>query len=216
MSTLLERYLRHRFAWLFFSLLLTIGANPLLESLLRFNPLELLLAVNLVAAIATAARARWIRILVWLSVAYVAARSLAAFIGFATLQPLSQLAWLVAAVLATAVTARHALQSETVDGEHLFAALDAYLLVGVIFGVGYTLLDQISPGSFGAPLESNLDFARGVYFSFVTLATLGYGDIVPASDTARGFAILEAVAGQMYLAVLVARLVSLYSQKPRS
>lgn len=215
MSGLLERYLRHRFAWLFFSLLLTIGANPILESLLRFNPLELLLAVNLVAAIAGAARARWIRVLVWLSVASVAARALAAVVGFATLQPLSQLAWLVAAVLATAATARHAVQSEAVDGEHLFAALDAYLLVGVIFGVGYTLLDQISLESFG-PSAGALALPDGVYFSFVTLATLGYGDIVPMSDTARGLAILEAVAGQMYLAVLVARLVSLYSQKANS
>ncbi len=215
MSSLLERYLRHRFAWLFFSLLLTIGANPILESLLRFNPLEWLLAVNLVAAIATAAHARWLRVLVWLGVAYVAARGLAAVVGFATLQPLSQLAWLVAAVLATAATAHHAVQSEAVDGEHLFAALDAYLLVGVIFGVGYTLLDQISPDSFG-PSAGALALPHGFYFSFVTLATLGYGDIVPVSDTARGLAIVEAVAGQMYLAVLVARLVSLYSQKTRS
>jgi len=47
----------------------------------------------------------------------------------------------------------------------------------------------------------------------VTLATLGYGDIVPASDSTRGLAILEAVSGQMYLTVLVARLVSLYSKQ---
>ena len=48
------------------------------------------------------------------------------------------------------------------------------------------------------------------YYSFVTLATLGYGDIVPRSEAARGLAIMEAVAGQLYLAVLIARLVSLY------
>ena len=49
-----------------------------------------------------------------------------------------------------------------------------------------------------------------IYYSFVTLATLGYGDIVPRSEVARGLAIMEAVAGQFYLAVLIARLVSLY------
>jgi hypothetical protein len=49
-----------------------------------------------------------------------------------------------------------------------------------------------------------------IYYSFVTLATLGYGDIVPRSEVARGLTIMEAVAGQLYLAVLVARLVSLY------
>jgi len=47
----------------------------------------------------------------------------------------------------------------------------------------------------------------------VTLATVGYGDVIPASDSARGLAILEAVGGQMYLTVLVARLVSLYSKQ---
>jgi Ion channel len=216
MKTLLDRYLQHRFAWLFFSLLITIAANPMLESLLRFNPLEILLGVNLVAAIASAARMRWVRVLVWLSAAWVAARGLGALSGFAPLQPVSQVAWLVATILATAATARHAVRASTVDSEQLFAALDAYLLVGVIFGVGYSLLDQISPGSFGAPLEHDLDLSRGFYFSFVTLATLGYGDIVPVSETARGIAIVEAIAGQMYLAVLVARLVSLYSQKEKA
>ena len=52
-----------------------------------------------------------------------------------------------------------------------------------------------------------------IYFSFVTLATLGYGDIVPRTDVARGFAIVEGVGGQLFLAVLIARLVSLYARK---
>ena len=52
-----------------------------------------------------------------------------------------------------------------------------------------------------------------LYFSFVTLATLGYGDIVPRSDVARGLAIVEGVGGQLFLAVLVARLVSLYGRR---
>jgi hypothetical protein len=51
-----------------------------------------------------------------------------------------------------------------------------------------------------------------MYFSFVTIASLGYGDIVPLSAPARSVAVLEALSGQMYLAVLVARLVSLYSR----
>src|SRR6266545_1577362 len=58
------------------------------------------------------------------------------------------------------------------------------------------------------------DFSRmsAIYFSFVTLATLGYGDIVPRTDVARGLAIVEGVGGQLFLAVLVARLVSLYTR----
>jgi hypothetical protein len=215
LKAVLDSYQRHRFGWLFFSLLLTLGGSPALEALMPgLNPLELLLTVNLVAAIASAARERWIRVLLALGVAFLAARGIAAVFGVEALMPISQVLWVSAGVLATAVTARRALGAGPVDAERVFAALGAYLLAGVIFGICYWLLDQMWPASFGAPSESDLVMAHALYFSFVTLATLGYGDIVPASDAARGLAILEAVGGQMYLAVLVARLVSLYARRP--
>jgi len=214
MRGIFDRYRRHRFAWLFFTLLLTLAANPALEALVHFNPLELLLGVNLVAAILGSVRQRWILVLSLLGVGIVVARALAGALGSDTLLSMSQLTWLATTVLATVATAAYALRTKVVDGEHLFAALDTYLLVGLIFGVCYTVLDQLWPASFGAADASDLVLARGIYFSFVTLATLGYGDIVPISDAARGLAILEAVAGQMYLAVLVARLVTLYGREP--
>jgi voltage-gated potassium channel len=127
--------------------------------------------------------------------------------------PLSQTLWVAACLLSIAVTARHALGPGLVDSERLLAALDAYLLAGLVFGVCYWVLERSWPASFGSPSASDLDLARAIYFSFVTIATLGYGDIVPASDAARGLAVLEAVGGQMYVAVLVARLVSLYSRQ---
>ena len=74
----------------------------------------------------------------------------------------------------------------------------------------YWVLEQIWPGTFTV----TGDFSRmsAIYFSFVTLATLGYGDIVPRTDVARGLAIVEGVGGQLFLAVMVARLVSLYGR----
>jgi hypothetical protein len=215
LTTVLDSYRRHCFAWLFFSLLLTLGAYPALEALVSgFNPLELLLAVNLVAAIASAARERWIRLLLLLGVASVVTRGIRAVLGVEALLPISGVLWVLASLLATAATARHALRAGSIDAEHIFAALDAYLLAGLIFAVCYWLLDQTWPASFGAASASDLDLAHAIYFSFVTIATLGYGDVVPASDSARGLAILEAVSGQLYLTVLVARLVSLYSKQP--
>lgn len=214
LMTVLDSHRWHRFAWLFFSLLLTLAARPALEALVPGpDPLELLLAVNLVAATATAARERWIRVLLLLGMAFVVARGIRAVLGIETLLPISQVLWLLASLLATATTARHALRARVVDAECIFAALDAYLLAGLIFAVCYWLLDQTWPASFGVASANDLDLARAIYFSFVTLATLGYGDIVPTSDTARGLAILEAVSGQMYLTVLVARLVSLYAKQ---
>jgi hypothetical protein len=213
-TTVLGSYRRHRFAWLFFSLLLTLGSRPALETLVSgFNPLELLLALNLIAAVASAAHERWLRVLLLLSIAFVATRGIRVVLGVEAMLPVSQAFWVTACLLAMAATARHALRAVVVDAEHIFAALDAYLLAGLIFGVCYWLLDQTWPASFGVAAESDLDLARAIYFSFVTIATVGDGDVVPASDSARGLAILEAVGGQMYLAVLVARLVSLYSKQ---
>jgi hypothetical protein len=79
--------------------------------------------------------------------------------------------------------------------------------------VFYWVLERTWPGSLAIPGEgaqSNFSLVLAIYYSFVTLATLGYGDIVPRSEVARGLAIVEAVAGQLYLAVMIARLVSLY------
>ena len=214
LKALLEGYRRRRFAWLFFSLLLTLGGQPALEALApRFNPLELLLAVNLLAAIASVAHERWIRILLALGVAFGALRGIQAALGITAMLALSETLWVTAALVATAATVRHALRPGAVDAERIFAALDAYLLAGLVFGVCYWVLEQTWPGSLGVASGRDLDLARAVYFSFVTIATLGYGDIVPASSSAQGLAILEAVGGQMYLAVLVARLVSLYSRQ---
>ncbi|MGH7149085.1 MAG: potassium channel family protein [Planctomycetota bacterium] len=123
---------------------------------------------------------------------------------------LSEASWVSASLLATAATVRHALRRGPVDAERIAAALDAYLLGGLVFGVLYWVLEQTWPGSFGGTSGTGLDLGSAIYFSFVTIATLGYGDLVPASEAARGLAILEAAGGQMYLAVLVARLVSLH------
>ena len=76
-----------------------------------------------------------------------------------------------------------------VDAEHLYAALSAYLLAGIFFALFYWVLEQIGPGAFAA--AGNFSRVSAIYFSFVTLATLGYGDIIPRSDVARGLAIVE-------------------------
>ena len=118
--------------------------------------------------------------------------------------------WTLIGLFAAAAALRFAMHATSVDSEHLYAALSAYLLAGIFFGHFYWVLQQNWPGSFAV----TGDFSRmsAIYFSFVTIATLGYGDIVPRSDVARGLAIVEGVGGQLFLAVMVARLVSLYGR----
>jgi hypothetical protein len=210
-AAVLAAYQRRRFAWLFASLLLTLGAGPTLETLAaRYNPLEALLALNLVAALASVAHERAMRLPLLLGAGFLVTRGLRMALGAPVLLAFSDGLWVTAIVLVMAGSVRHALRAGIVDSERIFAALDAYLLAGLLFGVAYSLLEQAWPGSFGG--ASPFDLGRAIYFSFVTIATLGYGDIVPVSEPARGLAAVEGVSGQMYLAVLVARLVSLYSQ----
>src|ERR1700736_401943 len=109
----------------------------------------------------------------------------------------------------------YVLHSGRVTSDKIFAAICVYLLLGFVWTYAYALLDDMQPGSFADSTETGrTDDVAHVsqlrYFSFATLTTLGYGDILPRSSTARTMAVLEAMMGQIYLAVLVARLVGLH------
>ncbi len=104
----------------------------------------------------------------------------------------------------------HVLRDEEVSREKIFGALSVYLLLGVIWAMLFIMMDSLVPGSLRHGQDQTLTGAEMVYYSFVTLTTLGYGDIVPVSPSARALATLEALTGQLYLTVLVARLVGLH------
>jgi hypothetical protein len=114
---------------------------------------------------------------------------------------------------------RFVLRAPSVNTEVLCASIAAYLMLGLMWAMAYWLVDQMTPGgafSFNtnAGPQSMKGFT-GFYFSFITLSTVGYGDITPVSRTARWLAAMEAMTGLLYVAVLIARLVSLYSS-PKS
>ena len=207
-------YRRLRFTWLFASLLLTLGAGATLDAIApRYNPLRLLLMMTLLAAVASVADQYRMRIPLVLATGYLVAESLRGALGLPGMLAVSEALWITAIALATVASVQHALARGRVDRERVMAALDAYLPAGLLFGVGYWLLDRNWPASFRGTTGGSLDLADAFYFSFVTIATLGYGDVVPVSPPARGLAMVEAVSGQMYMAVLVARLVSLYARQ---
>jgi hypothetical protein len=115
--------------------------------------------------------------------------------------------------LTTAIILRTVVQLRDVTTDAVAGALCGYLLVGVIFGHGYSLVQLFVPGSFqgGEFATGQLDPGQErmtlTYFSFVTLTTVGYGDVTPVTGVARGLAIVEAIVGQFYLAVLIADLI---------
>ena len=214
-------YRNWRYAILFYSLLLTLAVGPLRSALgVRVNLLELFLGINLLAAVVPIGGRKTRRVLLPFLAVVLVARISAVWLDEAPLVPIHLALWTVVALLAAASALRFALGAQVVDREHLYAGLSAYLLAGIFFGVFYWVLERTWPGSLAIPGEgavpggggqSNVALTTTIYYSFVTLTTLGYGDIAPRTEVVRGLAIMEAVAGQLYLAVMVARLVGLYA-----
>ncbi len=97
-------------------------------------------------------------------------------------------------------------------GDRIVGSVCVYVLIGLAWAKVYETLDDVAPGSFRFPADTGWATPsplRYSYFSFVTLATLGYGDVTPVTVLAGTLAWMEAITGQLYLAITVARLVAL-------
>lgn len=102
-------------------------------------------------------------------------------------------------------------RARDVTKDVIFAAIVVYLLIAMMWSFIYGLLEVLQPGSFNIPAAHIHESRRlFMYFSFVTITTLGYGDITPLAERATSFAILEAFIGQIYLVVVVAWLVGMH------
>jgi len=107
------------------------------------------------------------------------------------------------------------LRAPRVNSEVLCAGVSIYLLLGVLWAVAYRIVARATPDafSFSVPPTASHDMTsfNAIYYSFMTLTTVGYGDITPVSNAARMLAIMEAMSGTLFVGILIARLVSLYS-----
>lgn len=207
---------QNRFLLLLASLLLTLVLPPVVSSLggsLDF--LEFLLVLNLLIAALGERIPRDRRILLVVIVAAALVRAEGQVMDHRIATTAGSVVWLVLAVFTTIGALRFSLVGRNVDREHICAALSVYLLAAHFYGFAYWQLELAWPGSFhlqGAPaLAGRFDLTSGFYLSFVTIATLGFGDLVPATPLARGLVVTEAVLGQFYMAVMVAKLVGLYA-----
>ena len=107
---------------------------------------------------------------------------------------------------------RFILRAPRVTGQVLEAGISTYLVFGLLWTMAYMLVGRLIPDAFtfAAP-DQSMNSSNALYYSFVTLTTMGYGDILPVSRAARMLAILEATTGVLYMSVLIARLVGMYS-----
>jgi voltage-gated potassium channel len=211
-SAFWQAYSEQRYTVLFYTLLAMLVALPMASWIgLPANGLRILLGACLLAAVMPNSTKKTrvalaVSVVVLLIVRYasesdevpIPAGLMVAAVGFAGL-------------LAAASTLRFVVTEREVGNETIYAALSTYLLAGLFFAQIYLGLERLWPGSLTSPTP--FTDATAVYYSFVTLATLGYGDILPKSDLARGVAVFEVIGGQLFLAVMVARLIGLFGSR---
>ncbi len=110
-------------------------------------------------------------------------------------------------------------REKDVTADTILGGIAVYLMLGLVFALLYSIVEIVAPGSFlfanqgttSANLENTADrFPVLLYFSYVTMTTLGYGDVVPITGFTGGLATTQAITGQLFLAILMARLVGLY------
>jgi len=207
----LDRFRARRFQILFALLLFTLIASPFASGIGR-DLLDASLLLSLLAAgLGGLGIGRGVAVVV-LVLLGAAARGIDAVFGASAIVTAGDVAITLAAVFAGVGCLREALRAGATTHDRVYAASSVYLLAGLAFALLYHALDRIQPGSLLVTHTpgSSLDRETAVYFSFVTLATLGYGDVVPMTPIARSLAIAEAVGAQLFIAILIARLVSLY------
>ena len=216
-SYIIRETLRSRFGLLFFTLLLALVVPALVPqgsvisvlftaffTAILFSGLyavsrergHFLIGLSIAAP---AAILNW-----WSQISYVLAIDLLGKLLAAVF--MAYLAWLILV---------HIMRSPRVDMNLVYASICIYLLVGFLCGFGFSVIELLNESAIkyaatdvlaGVPARE----VRTLYYSFVTLTTLGYGDITPVSAPARVLAMTEALTGQLMLVVLVARLVALH------
>jgi len=111
---------------------------------------------------------------------------------------------------ATVILISQIVKSEKVDGKLVLETLIAYLLIGVMFSLTTSLIYSVNPNSYNI---ENGTFSESIYFSFVTLTTIGYGDISPQTDIARMASVFFGLCGQLYLTIVVALIIGKFLNK---
>ena len=109
---------------------------------------------------------------------------------------------------------RHLVLRRTVDRETVLGAIAAYLMMGMFFAFTYRAIGAIQAGPFFGP-SGDGTFPQDLFFSFTTLTTTGYGNLIPAGNPGESFAVLEMLIGQLFLVTAVAKAVNAWQPQPR-
>lgn len=175
----------------------------------------ILITLVMVLAVVAVARSRRLALITLaLMVPSLATQWVYLAVGGTDLVIVARLFSLLTLAFVTLVVLREVVKAKPpVPKDIIWGAIAVYFLLGLTWATLFSLIEIVSPGSFAYTVDRSIVLGQSdfLYFSFVTIATLGYGDIVPLTAQARSFAILEAVTGALYLAILISKLVGMSS-----
>ena len=224
---LMQQYRPWRFLVLLISLLLLLVIQPIVRGFSVRSPLfSIFYSLVMVAAMLSLFEGRWLRwTVLGLGVSVLLGRWLSFLLAASSENAITladHFGEIIFLALVAAMILRAIFTQGSISMDSIFGAICVYLLVGLAWGSLYSVIEVSSPGSFQASgkLANTLNSAETrqpvlAYFSFVTMTTVGYGDVTPVSPPARTLAWLEAMMGQFYIAVLVAFLIGIrVSQGP--
>lgn len=194
--------------WIFFALLMVLF--PFVHGELGAIFFTLLFSLILISSVLTVGASKDARIggllLLVLAVGF---RWAYFFLGGSILNGLAYLFAVLTLTFVSFLLFLALFKTKEVTSETIWQAVSVYILLGLTWASLFGLVETIAPGSFQDSVfpTINMDYTTLVYFSFVTLATLGYGDILPATQETRGLIIIEVLMGVLYMAILISRLV---------
>jgi hypothetical protein len=201
-----------RFSFLLVSIILVFALRPFLKGLISIDILtDIFLSMVLLSAIHAVSQKRSAFIIAVLLA--VPAFSLDWFSYIMKAPFLADLSRIMSALFNAYVLVfilSFILKQKDVTADVLMAAVCGYFFLGLMWAFVFLFLEAVQPGSFELARGQAGNAGEFLYFSFVTMTTLGYGDMTPISSGARSLAVLSAVMGQLYLAVTIARLVGMH------
>lgn len=215
-----NRLLEGRFSYLLFSILLLLLLQPFFYNFeFGHKLLRVFFLLTLLTALYSISDNKR-KLTAGLILAFVAVGAIgSSYIVHETrLLEVGFLVFILFLLLITVSILRHVLKAQEVTADIVYSALCVYLLIGFIWASAYFVVESYAPGSLeldGIALATRAGsreamFSKCLYYSYVTLTTLGYGDMKPTNPPAQSLAYVEALTGQLYLAVLVARMVALH------
>lgn len=209
-----------RHGTLLFSLIVLLVGLPIGEAIFGIpTRFPLLLTLVLISAVVVNSHQRWIFLVACLiGFGAVAGLGYAEYFDSRSARFVGTSFGLALLGFTTLVMLNSLIRTNRVSQDTIIGGICVYLMVGLCYTMVFILLTSLSPGTFSegghgivrSTTDSSAHATTLLYFSFVTLTTLGFGDVVPHGELARMFTVTEAVIGQLYLAIFLARLVSLY------